>query len=62
MICPTCHGSGDIGEPKHKEINTVAIKKEMAIRLTKQGFSLRQIQRALGYKSVRSVHLLIHKK
>lgn len=62
MVCPTCHGTGDIGEPKHKEINTLNLKKELANRLHKQGFSMRQIMRALNYKSVRSVHLLIKGK
>jgi hypothetical protein len=59
MKCPVCNGTGDIGEPKHKEIQIVEVKREMALKLHKQGFSLRQIQKALGYKNVRSIAYLI---
>jgi hypothetical protein len=57
--CICCNGTGTMDEPNHKEINMVSIKKEMALKLHAKGYSLRQIQKALGYKSVRSVHLLV---
>lgn len=61
MKCPVCKGTGVVN-PKHNEIDTVQQKKEFGLFLHKQGFSYRQIMRALGYKSVRSVHLLIKGK
>ena len=57
--CPICEGSGFVEDPRHARIDVFQVKKEMAIKLHGKGFSLRQIQKALGYKSVRSVHLII---
>lgn len=46
-------------EPKKIDIDSVEIKKTIAIGLRSKGYSMRQIQRALGYKSVRSIqHIL----
>jgi hypothetical protein len=59
MKCPCCNGTGDIGEPKKKEIQVVEVKREMALKLREQGFSLRQIQKVLGYKNVRSIVYLL---
>jgi hypothetical protein len=57
--CPICKGSGKLEYPAHMAIDEIAVKKEMALKLHGKGFSLRQIQKALGYKSVRSVSVLL---
>lgn len=64
MKCIICKGTGEIEEPKHKSIDGEmnAYKKAVAKELASKGYSYRQIQKALGYKSVRSVHLLIKGK
>lgn len=59
--CPICNGTGEIESPKSLEIDAVAVKKEMAQKLRFKGYSLRQIQNVLGYKSVRSVVYLLEK-
>lgn len=46
-------------DPFKLQIDSVEIKKEIALKLRAKGYSLRQIQNVLGYKSVRSVHLLV---
>jgi predicted TIM-barrel fold metal-dependent hydrolase len=52
-----------IGNPKKLQANVVEVKREMAKKLRDKGFSFRQIQKALGYKSVRSIpHLLKNSK
>jgi hypothetical protein len=57
--CPMCKGDGKIPDAYKLIVDTVEIKKEMALKLKAKGYSYRQIQKALGYKSVRSVsHLL----
>lgn len=48
-----------IGHPSKLQLEVVEVKKAMAIKLREKGFSFRQIQKALGYKSVRSVHMFI---
>lgn len=59
FLCPICDGTGRIEDPHKMSIDVTELKREMAIRLRSKGFSFRQIQRALDYKSVRSVqHLL----
>lgn len=61
MKCPICNGSGSIDEPRleRSKIDLIEVKREMAKKLREKGFSFRQIQKALGYKSVRSItHLL----
>lgn len=50
-----------IGNPKKLNANLFEVKKEMAVKLRDKGFSYRQIQNALGYKSVRSVSYLLEK-
>jgi len=47
--------------PKKIEIDQFEVKKVIAHDLKAKGYSYRQIQRALGYKSVRSIsHILNH--
>lgn len=60
--CPVCKGTGEFEYPKHKEADTSEIKRRIAKDLTDQGYSRRQVARALGYKSVRSVQYLLDKK
>lgn len=46
-------------QPKKIDIDQLEVKKIIARDLKEKGYSYRQIQRALGYKSVRSIsHLL----
>jgi hypothetical protein len=59
--CPICNGIGKLEFPAHMAVDEIAVKKEMALKLHEKGFSLRQIQKALGYKSVRSIHLMLKK-
>lgn len=57
--CPICEGTGLVTDPRKLEIDTTEVKRGMAKKLRNFGYSFRQIQNALGYKSVRSVqHLL----
>ena len=50
-------------KPKKIDMDAADVKKQIAISLREKGYSYRQIQRALGYKSVRSVsHILTGKK
>jgi len=47
--------------PKKIDLDQFEVKKVIAADLKSKGYSYRQIQRALGYKSVRSIsHLLNH--
>lgn len=59
--CPICGGTGKIEPPKHKDIDSVVLdtKRDMAKKLIDKGYSYRQIQKALGYKSVRSISYLL---
>jgi hypothetical protein len=59
FTCPICFGAGVIEDPKHMNLDVQDVRREMALKLNAKGFSMRQIQRALGYKSVRSVSLLL---
>ena len=56
MKCPTCKGTGKV-KPFHD--GSVESRRKTAIKLRRKGFSIRQIQKALGFKSQTSVaHLL----
>lgn len=52
--CPVCKGTGALPEPREHGRDRTAERKEMAKTLRKAGYSLRQIQDFLGWKSVRS--------
>ena len=54
--CPVCHGTGEICKPSHFD-KTEAVKV-----LHKAGYSFQQIADLLGYKSKRSVGLIISPK
>jgi len=53
--CPICKGKGKIENPFHRYI----VKRIMAKMLRKQGYSYRQIMRFLGYKSPRSIQVML---
>jgi len=57
--CPICGGTGKIEDPRILDVDRVEVKREIVHKLHEKGHSLRQIQRALGYKSVRSVYLIL---
>ena len=59
MKCPICKGKGELAEPHSKWVGKVADKKVMARLLRKEGYSIRQIMRFLGYKSPESVQSLL---
>lgn len=60
ICCPVCKGTGKLEDRsllnKAKEIER---KKNAAIKLREIGYSIREIQRMLGYKSPRSIHLFL---
>ncbi|TXH57567.1 MAG: hypothetical protein E6Q97_04315 [Desulfurellales bacterium] len=62
MKCPICKGSGHLPEPKSTQQNAAKQKARMAKVLRDNGFSLRQIQSFIGWKSVRSVTEAIEKE
>lgn len=57
--CPLCDGTGRAPEPSRDVRQRREDKKEAARVLREAGYSLREIQRALDYKSVRSVYLAV---
>lgn len=58
--CPICKGSGELEKPYGQTRDLVEVKKKMAKVLRKNGYSYRQIQRFLGYKSPRSIQDFIN--
>ena len=54
MKCPICKGSGLLKNPL-----TSKTKQEAVLILIKNGFTLRMTQRLLGYKSPRSVSVIL---
>lgn len=61
-VCPVCDGTGRFILPKKIEIDSVEIKEKLALGLLEKGYSFRQVQVALGYKSVRSISYIVGKK
>lgn len=53
--CPVCNGTGCLPEPHEHSRDRTAEKKAMAKTLRDAGYSIRQIQDFLGYKSPRSI-------
>ena len=60
FTCPICKGCGVIEIPHVYKIKKAINKKIMAKLLRKEGYSMRQIQVFLDYKSPRSIHKIIH--
>lgn len=59
--CPICKGEGEINAPslRHKRM---AAKTVIAQNLKDEGYSFREIMRIMGYKSTRSVGVLLETK
>jgi hypothetical protein len=56
--CPVCLGWGTVDKPKND--TDKQRQKERAVKaLRKAGFSIREIMKMVGYKSPRSVSLII---
>lgn len=58
ITCPLCGGHFIEKEPMKKDMT---VKEAKAKRLRDQGFSIRQIQKMMKYKSPRSVQVLLEK-
>jgi DNA-binding transcriptional MerR regulator len=54
VTCPICRGEGSLPDPRKKFETKAAEKAAMARTLREAGYSLRQIQEFIGWKSVRS--------
>lgn len=61
MKCPCCKGTGELPDPRHKDADKRALRVRMAKSLKDAGYSYRQIQDLLGWKSVRSVSQALEK-
>lgn len=62
--CPVCGGSGKWEAPAHLlpeqlVVDKMEIKRTIAQTLQSKGYSIRQIMKALDYKSPRSVQILL---
>jgi hypothetical protein len=57
--CPICKGTGTFELPAKMQLDSMELKKHLAIELHKKGYSVRQIQKALGYKSPRSIQIFL---
>lgn len=58
-ICPICKGTGKFELPAKMQLDSMELKKQLAIELYNKGYSIRQIQIALGYKSPRSIQIFL---
>jgi transposase len=58
ICCPICKGSGTLNAPTFKQ-KALQEKRKTAISLKKQGYSIREIMKIMGYKSPRSIQTLI---
>lgn len=56
VFCPVCKGTGKI---ERTNLNNSQLKKEAVATLRRKGFGVREIQRLLGYKSPRSVSVIL---
>ena len=59
MKCPVCKGKGCLPDPRKKFADESEAKKAMAKTLVDAGYSYRQVQSFLGWKSVASVQQAI---
>lgn len=55
MKCPVCKGKGCLPEPRKVQRDRTKERRDMAKVLRANGYSIRQIQEFLGWKSPRSV-------
>jgi DNA-binding transcriptional MerR regulator len=61
MKCPICKGCGELPEPNKIARDRAEEKQAMAKTLRDAGYSLRQIQEFIGWKSVRSAAAAVEK-
>jgi len=59
--CPMCEGCGEIEAPHFKQ-KIMNEKAATAKRMREQGYSIREIMKAIGYKSPRSIQQLLNKQ
>ncbi len=59
--CPVCEGTGAFELPTKIKQSDLDIKRYLVGVMHKKGYSIRQIMRALNYKSPHSVHILINR-
>lgn len=60
--CPVCRGVGEIEAPYIEKTDKTEANSQIVKTLHESGYSFRQIQKALGFKSVRSVQYLLKRK
>lgn len=58
--CPICKGKSEIEAP-HLQQKMMRQKQDFVKILRKEGYSIREIMKVLGYKSPRSVAVLLEK-
>ncbi len=58
--CPMCEGCGEIEAPHFKQ-KIMEEKRATAKRMRAQGYSIREVMKTIGYKSPRSVQMLLEK-
>jgi len=58
--CPMCEGCGEIDAPLFRQ-KLMKEKEITAKRMRKQGYSMREIMEAMGYKSPRSIFQLLNR-
>lgn len=58
MCCPICKGTGKLEVPTFKQ-KALAEKRQTALKLKEQGYSIREIMKIMKYKSPRSVQTLL---
>jgi len=57
--CLLCKGTGKIAPPS--KLRSAELKNRAILILSKNGYGVREIQRLLGYKSPRSVGIVLEK-
>lgn len=60
--CPICKGSGELDPPHIEKKDQTIANAQIVKTLRDAGYSFRQIQKAMGFESVRSVQYLLEKK
>ena len=61
LICPICRGSGKLKAP-HQKQKFMREKEVTANNLRKLNYSIREIMDIMGYKSPRSIQVLLNSK
>lgn len=60
--CPICKGKGNIILPYKRKTDLIRIRHEIVKDLAKNGYSYRQIQKLVGFGSIRSVQVIVKNK